>query len=448
MFRSILLLAGCVAIFLQHESVSAQNLAYEVTIEAGIAASDNIGRTADTDIDPAVDETIYLPALSFMLLNVSQRWDADIQGTVRRHIYENQTFEDETLSTVRGNVSIHLAQWLDWVFNVNHGQQLLNPFEPVRPDNRENVTVLSTGPGISIPIGVRTYITGSGTYTDVSYETRPFDNERIGGGLGLRRDISPEKSVSLNVDADRIEYEFDLISPPIDRQNAFLGYDVNGDRNNFALRIGWNRIEREGDEADGIMIAMDWTRDISTMSVVNVNLGSKYSADGDIFRLNQELDNRTNTQGTNTQGTNTQRTDTQDVQGITDPFRYDHIRIAYAYSTPRTRVRAGVHFGKESHENANAFDREVSGVDLLFSRDFSRALNGSVDVRFIDRNYGTVDFSDEDTTVGIALRWNISQKISLVLRGEKTERQSNSTSAGYDETRATATFRFTPLRRR
>ena len=183
MFRSILLLAGCVAIFLQNESASAQNLAYEVTIEAGIAASDNIGRTADTDINPAVDETIYLPALSFMLLNASQRWDADIQGTVRRNIYENKSFEDETMSTVRGSVSIHLAEWLDWGFNVNHGQQLVNPFQPVRPDNRENVTVLSTGPGFSMPIGARTYITGGGSYSDISYEFRPFDNERMAGRL-------------------------------------------------------------------------------------------------------------------------------------------------------------------------------------------------------------------------------------------------------------------------
>ena len=429
-------ICGCCLVFLAFgEIAGAQMREYEVSVEAGVSATDNIGRTADTVSDPAIDEQIYVPALNFMFLNESQRWDADFQGKIQRNIYENQSFDDETLSTVLGSASVYIIKRrLDWQFTVNHGQQLINPFEPVRPDNREHVTVLSTGPQFNIPVGVRTYITGGGTYTDISYELRPFDNGRASGRLGLMRDISPEKSVSINIDANRIEYDLDFIIPPIDRQNLYLGYDIESARNQLGLKLGWNRVESDGKDGDGILLEMDWTREISALWSLRVDLGSKYSTDGDIFRLNQGLDNN--------------RFNTQDVQNVPDPFRHDFIRLSYSYTTPRIRMTAGIRVDQETYENLSDLDREIGGLDFSIRREFTRKFHGSLFARFNKRNYGATNRSDDDTFFGATAGWNFARTASLNFRVERAERQTDNVDSGYDELRATLTLRYTPLKSR
>ena len=426
---------ACAFIFFAARPAFAQARTYEIGMEAGVSATDNIGRTPDTMIDPATDEAIYTAGMNFKLRNDARRWDIDLIGSVRRNMYENQTFEDETLSTLWGVASLYLIKnRLDWAFNVNHGQQLLNPFEPVRPDNRENVTVLSTGPRFYIPVGTRTYVTGGGTYSDIAYEFRPFDNERLAGRLGLRRDISPTKSVSLNIDADRIEYDLSFISPPIDRQNVYLGYTINDSRNDLSLKIGWNQIERAGKEGDGLLLEMDWSREVSQLSKITVNLGSKYSTDGDIFRLNQRLENN--------------RSLTQDVQNVDDPFRYDYIRLSYAYSAARTTVTIGVHFDSEKYENLTSLDREISGFELSIRREFSRSFNGSLFGRISNRDYGNAGRSDDDASFGVAFGWDFSKKMSLELRLERNDRTVEDSIGSYDENRASLTIHYVPIRSR
>jgi len=432
-YSPILVIAFMVFACVAASPANAQARNYEMGIEAGVGATDNIGRTPDTPLDPALDEVFYLAGLNFMLEQEARRWSADFRGSIRRIMYENQIFDDETLATLSGGVSLTLVdERLFWFVDVNHGQQIINPFQPVTPDNREDVTYLTTGPRFSIPLGVRTYLTGRASYSDVSYELRPFDNERADGRLGIMRDIAPTKSVSLNVSANRIEYDLGDLYPPIDRQTAYLTYTSDDSRNDFSVSIGWNRIERDGDEGDGLLLELDWSRDLSAISSMSLNLGSNYSTNGDIFRLSQRLDDIFR--------------GTQDIQGVDDPFRHDYARLAYTYRASRTTVRTSMYFSQETYENSVALDRSIGGVDLSIRREFTKHLNGSIFGRFITRDYENTDSQNDDSSYGISIGWNFSKAISLDVRFEQFSRSTSGFGSSYDENRALLIFNYVPIR--
>jgi hypothetical protein len=175
-----------------------QDNAVSLDLEAGFESSDNIARIAGT-VAPGTDETVYIAGLSFDLVNESDSFTVDLAGSLRQHIYDKNSFDDETLATVIGSLDYSFVRGkFDWTFDVNHGQQTIDPFAAVTPENRENITILSTGPDISLPLSRRSRLLLSASATDVTYEESDFDNQRVRGTVGLSRTLRENSSLSFS----------------------------------------------------------------------------------------------------------------------------------------------------------------------------------------------------------------------------------------------------------
>ena len=66
---------------------------------------------------------------------------------------------------------------LFWLFEYNWGQQIQNLFDVARPDNREDVYALLTGPRLVVPLGARNVMVAELLYSNTRYEIQPFDFE-------------------------------------------------------------------------------------------------------------------------------------------------------------------------------------------------------------------------------------------------------------------------------
>ena len=426
---------GVIASLIFSASAIAQDAQYEVNFDVGVAASDNIGRTPDTEVDPALDETILLGGMDFLVVDSARRWVVDLRGSISHYQYQDETYDDETLSTINGSGRFVLAEdYLDWDIQANHGQQILNPFEPITPENRENVTFVSTGPRFSVPLGVRTYLTGNVSISDVTYEVRPIDNSRLGAGLGLSRAIAPTKTLSLNASVEEIEYEESSLFAPIDRQNYYLAYEVEGARSQLTANLGWTVLERAEEQGDGYLLELNWTRELSALSTFTLNAGSNYSTDGDIFRLNQELDDINR--------------GTQDVQGIDDPFRHDYIRLRYSLNGTRTTFSIGIHMDREAYESSTILDRDLEGINILLRRDITPSLQFSLFGGYIGRDYNNLSSNDDELRYGASISWSIARTVSIELRAENWTRETSTASNEFEENRAMLKFIYTPVSRR
>jgi outer membrane protein assembly factor BamA len=401
-------------------------------VEAGASQTDNINRSDDTLLDPALDETIYTAGASLRAAQSARTYDLDLTADVRRLVYDDKTFDDETLSRVNGSLLWKLVgDAFAWDFRANHGQQLIDPFEPVTPENREDVTVLTTGPQGALPLGRRSSFVYAAQLTDVSYELRDFnDNQRIGGNLGFERDIAPTRSLSINVGGDRIEYDDDELLAPIDRVNASLGFDADGARNVLRARVGWNEIERDDVKGDGLFLELDWVRRISGQSTFTVNAGSRYSTNGDIFRYNQQLDG----------STSRDISDSRDGQVTDDPFQHDNVRVGYNLDLPRTRFSVNADWSREEYDTQTQLNRELAGGRLDLSYDALKNLTLTAGATYVERKYLEVDRTDDDTNYTLGVQFRISRTFSATLRGNRIERSSNTSVNDYEENRVSLVF--------
>ena len=405
-----------------------QALETDFELEAGAAYSNNITRV---DAANDIDEIVTTAGFTLDLAEKSQRLDLSVQSRLSFLSYQDDTFGSESLGFINARALVRLSeQNFSWFFAENQGQQIIDPLQAVTPDNRENVNFFTTGPRFSLPLGVRTRLNLDGNFSDVQYEERPLDNQRFGGSIGLERELSPSRSLSFIVDADRIEYDDSPPNDPVDRQSVFFRLETAAARSQLSLDLGWNQVERAGTEGDGLLADLEWSRQISAQSTFSLHAGTRFSDSGDIFRFIQSIDNR--------------RGGTQDVQNVNDPFRLDTASVNYVFNRTRTRFSAAVFYEDENYESRSDLDRDRSGITLDLSRDLTRSLNGALFATLSNRDYDNTTRSDDDTTFGFRLRWNFSRTIGLYLRVQRIERDSDDASFDYEENRAYLGLVFRP----
>ena len=405
-----------------------QALETDFELEAGAAYSDNITRV---DAANDIDEVVTTAGFTLDLAEKSERLDLSVQSRLSFLSYQDDTFGSETLGFINASALVRLSkQNFSWFFAENQGQQIIDPLQAVTPDNRENVNFFTTGPRFSLPLGVRTRLNLDGNFSDVQYEEGPLDNQRFGGSIGLERELSPSRSLSFIVDADRIEYDDSPPNDPVDRQSVFFRLETAAARSQLSLDLGWNQVERAGTEGDGLLADLEWSRQISAQSTFSLHAGTRFSDSGDIFRFIQSIDNR--------------RGGTQDVQNVNDPFRLDTASVSYVFNRTRTRFSAYAFYEDENYESRSDLDRDRSGITLDISRDLTRSLNGALFATLSNRDYSNTTRSDDDTTFGFRLRWNFSRTIGLYLRVQRIERDSDDASFDYEENRAYLGLVFRP----
>ena len=167
----------------------------EAEVRAGVGVSDNIARTSTMEID----ETIATVGFDFAATEQTRRLDLDIRSNVDYLDYVDDTFDAEWVGGLNGLAIFSLIdERLTWEIRDNFGQQLLDPLEVARPGNRENVNFFTTGPTLTSSAGGRNPIVLDARYSRVSYEERPFDNDRLSGRLSVGRNTSRDATASLN----------------------------------------------------------------------------------------------------------------------------------------------------------------------------------------------------------------------------------------------------------
>ena len=395
---------------------------------AGVGYSDNISRV---DASRDIDTVITAAAFTLNLEEKSERLDLIAHSSLSFISYQDNTFDDETLGLITASALIRLSeQNFSWFFTENLGQQVIDSLQAVTPDNRESINYFSTGPRLSLPLGARTRFNLNGSFSNVQYEKRPLDNNRFGGSIGLERVLSQNRSLSLIVEGDRIEYDDAPSNAPVDKQSAYLRLQMSAARNQLKLNLGWNQVDSSGKQGDGLLVELDWKHQVSAVSTISVHLGTRFSDAGDIFRFIQSIDSR--------------RADTQDIQNVNDPFQLDTASVGYQFNKFRISFSIYAFVENENYESRTDLDRDRSGINLELRGDLTRSLNATLFTSLSYRDYANTARRDDDSTYGFRLRWDFSRTLGMDLGIQRIERDSDNSFFDYKENQAYVGLVFRP----
>lgn len=410
---------------------SGSSVAAEIssTFNASVGRSDNILRTDDNQ----VEESMATVGIELDATHNGPKLTTDIHVNADYIEYVDGSFDNEVL----GGANIVANYWFledkfGWNLQYNYGQQVFNPLAPIRPDNRENVSFVTTGPQLIVPLGARFELKANAEISETSYEINPNDSQRVGGRASIGRLMSSGRTLSLVGTQERVEYDININSPDYDRRAAFLRFESINTRGSFAFDIGVNELQLDGidEKTDGTFVRLDWTRILSEGIELTITGGSRFSDQGDIFRFfrNVAFDLR----------------ETEDVAGVQTPFQNNYGSLALNLERARTSIDLVAIYSDEDYELNSNFDRLIKQFNLLINRDLSRKLFGEFGVNTSSRRFGTNNRDDRDTLLTLAIGFRFNEAASTTLSYQHFSRNSNQGVTEFDENRIFLRFSYVP----
>lgn len=393
----------------------------------GVGYTDNI----NLDVVDGVDETIASSGIALSFIEVTRKIDADVRGNLDYYNYLEDTNDNEVVAALDGLIDIELVQdRLQWLIQENYGRTTFDPFMPARPENMENLNFLTTGPTIILYQGTRNDSGIDLRYSRLDYETRPFDNERQSALFWIRREVRRDHWLSINADAERIEFDNDGLTPDYKRRSAYLRYEGTLGRNLLDISAGYTEQEILSDTGDGILLNASWTHQFSTLSQFTLNAGRQFADQGNVFRYQQDI--------------------TRDLDSVGDltengsPFRMDNVDLLYSLTGERTTLAFTVGVSEQRYETQGENDRDDARIELFALRDLTRSLYSSIDVRFQRREFPNIARDDDTLSASLTFGYRFSAAIDLSLRYTYQSRDSSAVTDGFDVHRGDLTLTYTP----
>ncbi|MGQ0384056.1 MAG: hypothetical protein ACT4UP_05140 [Gammaproteobacteria bacterium] len=381
------------------------------SISVGATYSDNVGRTGAGEEDEVMPEA----GMQFSIQRTG-RLTTDVAMDLQYRTYSDDAFDDELLGGVDGSLVYDFVPGrFSWSVQDNFGQSFIDRQAVETPDNRQNLNYFTTGPRITLPLGARTELTLSGTWSQIAYEESNFDNERLGGQLSLSRSLSDTSSLSVNASTQSVEFDEVPPNTDYDLHSAFLAWEASGARTTLSLQGGITRLRNFGDNTDGPLADLALTRKIGARSTLTLNAGTRLFDTADAFRHDRGL-------GGIGLGN-------EDVVASQDPFQQDYLTVNWSIEGARTSLQLGADWRSEDRETVTALDRKHVGAHAGVSRRIGPRLTASLNADYRDEAFDTNDVDFDEWSAGVGLDWSLSSAIGIALRAAHHE-GSGDTSAG------------------
>lgn len=409
-------------IMISVDSISAE---VDYGLRIGATRSDNVHRTASAE----VDDTFWFAGFVLDLSHNSRMIDLKIDSDLEYQSYVDDTFDDDVVGAFSGELIVNLVpKVLTWVVRDNFGQIQGDPFAALTPDSREDFNSFATGPELQIRLGRVTGLNIGALYTNNQYEVRDIDHEVFGAQVGLIRSLSPNRSVSLNISSDRIEFDNTDLNSNYDRQSAFFNFSSEMSRGSISINAGVNEIHDRGESANGFFGGFSMTRQLSSRSNLRFSYDQRFSDSGDIFNRLQEPGAGFG--------------DIRDITGTGDPFENKRLRLAYDLDYANGSFYVSIDFNEDDFMTENTLNQKRTGVRAGLFRSMGSGWAVRLDFDFSQNEFDAADREDDFKNITIGVQKQVTRTLSLDLAYIRSERESNVASAEYIENSIALTISY------
>ena len=422
-----LLVASLVAASVQGASAAevVQNIEGELSL--GGYWSDNIRQTT---VNAQAGEVAQVGA-KLLVHQQSRRASLDLDVNVAYEKYFGTQFNSGLVGGLRGDAAIALVpDVLIWHLEDSFSQGRISPFDPVTPENRQNINYFRTGPDLKFRLSDRNSLTLDARYASVTYEVSPFDSNRYEGGVAFARDLSKGQVLSLHARAESVKFKQFGAVADTDRQEGFLRYDVRGDRTTVLLDGGYTQVVLATGRHDGALARLTVERDLTPMLRLGLRGGWQITDAASIFRdtLNQVRMGR----------------DVQSTVNTTETVEERRAGADLAFQGRRTFVSLGAERSLENYQLTDTLDRRINHISLSVRRTLAGKLSASVDGRYSHEHYDASATKIIDKYGSLGVDWRTGRSLGVRLGYEIRNRSGNGPVIVSDEQRVTLVASWQP----
>jgi Surface lipoprotein assembly modifier len=403
-------------------------------IDVGVAETDNVNLTP-TD---KVSQTIAQTDVDFAVKEESRRLDLDAKGNFSYLDYLQNAYGGQLIGRFDGTAQIALLpERLTWMLQDDFGQTAVDAFTPTTPNNLEDVNYFSTGPDLALRLGGTSFMNVSARFAHTTYETSPFNSNRVFGSVAWGLDLSARSSVSLNADTEKVMFENTVVNTDFDRTNAFVRYSLQGARTELTADVGGTDIDQNGATTAGALGKIHLSRKMSAAATLTLTVGHQLTDASTVFSNLQS----------GAIGVIGTAPPAQSAQNYTT----NYATVGWQYVRNRTTIGLSGHWEKDTYEEQPSLDYTRGGVEINLQRRLTRSLTAQLVGRYYKINYvnisaaevnGSPNYNDE--LIGANLAWHHGRGLEVRLRYSHNAQVTPGTDFGYGENRVLLTIGYRP----
>ncbi|MGH8291441.1 MAG: hypothetical protein ACREV7_21015 [Steroidobacteraceae bacterium] len=253
----------------------------EYTIAAGMGETDNVNLSSTNPIS----QTVAAADADFDLKRSGSRLDASALGNFTDLYFLQGAYGNDLLGRFDGLATAKLwSDRLKWMAADDYGEEQTDPFAAITPVNVQRVNNFATGPELTLRPSDATFVDLDARYSQVTYQTSPFDGHDLIGSAQFGRQFSPLSSVSLGVQAEELRFSNTSVNTDYDRREAYGRYLIQGARSSIDAQLGAVQANDAGATWKTSPLArLTLTRKVSPFSVLTLAGGREYTDAGGSF---------------------------------------------------------------------------------------------------------------------------------------------------------------------
>jgi hypothetical protein len=385
----------------------------EWSLDAGASHTDN-ATLADQN---ASEDTLASFGGSIDFDHESRRLQAALTGHGNYVHYLDDTFDDDFQSYASGNLVFGVVpETFLWTLDDTYGQIAINQFEPVTPDNRQDVNNFSTGPDVLLRAGTQSSVRLSGRYGTSTYEeTDSIDSETLHASVSFERRLSESASWALVAASNRVKYDAPG-DPEYDQPSIYGSLQSEGGRQSFTIDVGATQVDAEGEKETKPLVRVALNRRIASSWTMDLHLRSEYQNTSEQFVSQNLLRN----------------TDTAEV-GISDaPAAAYEGGVSFSFQRSRTRFEIESGYSRLDYIVDNGLNEKTWYAGAGITRRHTPQLEGFFNYRLVKHEYDDNPLRDDTRhRAELGLDWRVGRNVFLTGGYQYTDVDSDSATNRY-----------------
>ena len=388
----------------------------DYTMDLGMEWNDNVTLAPS---DP-IDQRYLRSGLGFLVTETNSAIQAHADGRVEYRDYEDDIFTDTVDGTLSGSLNwIAIPQRLFFLVEDNLSVQPVDALVPDAPGNRQQVNVFSAGPTLLFNWSPTLQGQAEMRYVNSDAEvTDEFNSQRLALALRTIKEFSPTSRASLNVQAQRVDFEDDVVARDYNRYDIFGRYSRTLAQFELGTDLGYSRIDyRQGESRSDPLFRFDATWNPNERHRLTVLASSQFS--------DTAVDALSSIEADATMPTNVL---TGDAIVNASPYEVRSLEMEYSFTNIRFDFMVAPYVQKRNYVDSDEFDQDNHGVRTDFHWRLRRTLTLGLYGTYESLDYTQLDRQDDTLRVGATLRYHWAPRWSAGLAWERYKRDS--TAAG------------------
>jgi putative beta-barrel porin BBP2 len=385
----------------------------DYTLDLGMEWNDNVTLAP---VDP-IDQRYLRSGLGFLVTETNSALQAHVDGRIEYRDYEDDVFTDTVDGTLSGSVNwIAIPQRLFFLVEDNLSVQPVDALVPDAPGNRQQVNVFSAGPTLLFNWSPTLQGQAEARYVNSDAEvTDEFNSQRIALALRTIKELGPTSRASLNLQAQGVDFEDDVVARDYNRYDIFGRYSRTLAQFELGTDLGYSMIDyKQGQSRSDPLFRFDATWNPNDRHRLTVRASSQFS--------DTAVDALSSIQADSTMPENVL---TGDAIVNASPYEVRGLDLEYSFTNTRFDFMVAPYVQKRNYVDSDEFDQDNHGVRSDFHWRLRRSLTLGMYGTYEALDYTQLDRQDDTVRLGATLRYHWAPRWSAGLEWEHYKRDSS-----------------------